>query len=181
MVYTEHGAPFARAPEFNKRRALQLAIASALAAGMMAAASVADARTTNIQILSQGTAFGGFSFPDVGKYEFITGIATGEVDPADARNAVIVDLALAPRLANGHVQYQHNFYILKPLDLSKGNHKMMYEPPNRGGKTYATLNRSPGGNDPAAITDPAALANSFLWPRGYTTAWSGCPSGERMR
>jgi hypothetical protein len=51
---------------------------------------------------------------------------------------------------------------------------MMYEPPNRGGKTYATLNRSPGGNDPGAtITDPAALAGSFLWPRGYTTVWSG--------
>ncbi len=49
----------------------------------------------------------------------------------------------------------------------------MYEPPNRGGKTYATLNRSPGGDDPGAITDPTALANSFLWPRGYTTVWSG--------
>src|SRR6266496_5542187 len=42
-----------------------------------------------------------------------------------------------------------------------------------GGKTYATLNRSPGGNDPATITDPAALEESFLWPRGYTTVWSG--------
>jgi len=38
----------------------------------------------------------------------------------------------------------------------------------------ATLNRSPGGNDPGAtIIDPVALANSFLWPRGYTTVWSG--------
>jgi len=51
---------------------------------------------------------------------------------------------------------------------------MMYEPPNRGGKTYQTLNNTPSGtNDPAAITDPTVLANSFLWPQGYTTVWSG--------
>jgi hypothetical protein len=73
--------------------------------------------------------------------------------------------------------YQHNFYILKPVDLSKGNHKMMYEPPNRGRKTYQELNRTPdGGNDPAALAEtafPGELANSFLWPQGYTTVWSG--------
>ena len=109
----------------------------------------------------------------MGQYEKITGIATGEVNPTDPKNAVIVDIQLAPKLPNGNVQYRHNFYILKPKNLSTGNHKMMYEPPNRGGKTYGTLNRSPGGNDPGAITDPAALANSFLWPRGYTTVWSG--------
>jgi hypothetical protein len=54
---------------------------------------------------------------------------------------------------------------------------MMYEPPNRGGKTYQTLNNTPDGtNDPGALTDaafPGELANSFLWPQGYTTVWSG--------
>ena len=50
----------------------------------------------------------------------------------------------------------------------------MYEPPNRGGKTYQTLNNTPTGtNDPAALTDPAVLDDSFLWTRGYTTVWSG--------
>jgi hypothetical protein len=66
---------------------------------------------------------------------------------------------------------------LKPVDLSKGNHKMMYEPPNRGRKTYQELNRTPdGGNDPAALTEaafPGEVANSFLWSRGFTTVWSG--------
>jgi hypothetical protein len=60
---------------------------------------------------------------------------------------VITDIARAPKLANGNVRYQHNFYILKPLDLSKGNHKMMYEPPNRGRKTYQELNRTPDGGE----------------------------------
>jgi hypothetical protein len=50
----------------------------------------------------------------------------------------------------------------------------MYEPPNRGGKTWTALGRvTGGGNDPATITDATVLANSFLMPRGYTLVWSG--------
>jgi hypothetical protein len=161
----------------SQRRLLQAGITGLLTAGMFAAASTADARTTRIQILSRTTAFGGFSFAGIGQYEAITGIATGEVNPNDPKNAVITDITLAPRLPDGNVQYQHNFYILKPVDLSKGNHKMMYEPPNRGRKTYQELNRTPdGGNDPAALTEaafPGEVANSFLWSRGFTTVWSG--------
>jgi alpha/beta hydrolase family protein len=160
--------------KITKRKWLKLGIASALTTGVLFAAPIAQARITTIQILTRGVAFGGYTFPNVGQYEFITGIASGEVDPNSPQNAVITDIALAPRNAHGNVEYQHNFYILKPVDLSKGNHKMMYEPPNRGGKTYQALNRTPtGGNDPATLTDPAVLAASFLWTRGYTTTWSG--------
>jgi len=177
MVEIERDARFARSSEFTKRRLLRIGIASALAGGMLVGVSAADARTTHIQVLTRATAFGGYSFPGVGQYEAITGIAIGEVDPNDPKNVLITDIQLAPRNANGTVSYQHNFYILKPIDLSKGNHKMMYEPPNRGGKTYQTLNRTPDGtNDPGALTEaafPGELANSFLWTRGYTTVWSG--------
>jgi hypothetical protein len=177
MVEIERDTQFARSSEFAKRRLLRIGIASALAGGMLVGVSAADARITHILILTRTTAFGGYSFPGVGQYEAITGIASGEVDPNDAKNALITDIQLAPRNANGTVSYQHNFYILKPIDLSNGNHKMMYEPPNRGGKTYQTLNRTPDGtNDPAALTEaafPGELANSFLWTRGYTTVWSG--------
>ena len=40
-------------------------------------------------------AFGGYSWPGVGQYEKITGVAYAEVDPADRRNAIIVDIGLA--------------------------------------------------------------------------------------
>jgi Alpha/beta hydrolase domain len=174
MIDTARGASFARAPELTKRRLLRLGVASVLATGLLTAASVAHARITQITISTRGIAFGGFSFPVIGQYEFITGVAKGEVSPSNPQNAVITDIQLAPRNQNGNVVYQHNFYILKPLDLSHGNHKMMYEPPNRGGKTYQTLNNTPTGtNDPAALTDPAVLGDSFLWTRGYTTVWSG--------
>src|ERR1700724_1001687 len=174
MVHTASGAQFFRTPYSRKHILSRLGIASLLAASVLAAVPVAHARTTKIQILTKGTAFGGHSFAGVGQYEFITGIATGEVDPTNPQNAIITDIQLAPKNAQGHVVYQHNFYILQPLDPSKGNHKMMYEPPNRGGKTYQTLNNTPTGtNDPAALTDATVLDDSFLWTRGYTTVWSG--------
>src|SRR4029077_4589918 len=159
---------------FKKHKLSRLGVASLLATSVLTIAPVAHARITQIQILTRGTAFGGHSFAGVGQYEFITGIATGEVDPANPQNALITDIQLAPKNAQGHVVYQHNFYILQPLDPSQGNHKMMYEPPNRGSKTYQQLNNTPtGGNDPAALTDPMVLDDSFLWTRGYITAWSG--------
>src|SRR5262249_12895989 len=79
------------------------------------------------------------------------------------------------------VEYSFNFYILKPINLTQVNPalngfgKVMYEPPNRGTKTWAALGRVTGGglNDPGSITDPGVLANSFLMPRGYTLVWSG--------
>ena len=173
-------------PPIHRRTAISAAVACLCAAsGAMLVAQDADARTTRIQIISQGTAFGGFSFPGVGQYERIVGKAFGELNPTDLHNTPIVDLQLAPRNASGRVEYSHDFYILKPVDLSKGNHKMMYEPPNRGGKTYSTLNRTTGGgDDPASITNGTVLANSYLWTRGYTTVWSGwegSPPQDRRR
>src|SRR3989442_377372 len=150
----------------------------ALAAGTVLAAPFAEARITKMVIdpaLSQSPTFGGYSWPGVGEYARIIGAAFGEVNPADPKNAVIVDIGLAsPRLPNGNVGYSFDFYILKPIDLSKGAHKVMYEAPNRGGKTWNTFGRVPGGKDPGGtIVDPVTLANAFLMPRGYTMWWSG--------
>ena len=97
---------------------------------------------------TESPTFGGYSWPGVGQYEKIVGKAFGEVDPHDPKNAVIVDIQLAPRNASGNVEYAFDFYILKPIDLSKGAHKVMYEPPNRGGKTLGALQSRPGGERP---------------------------------
>src|SRR3989449_10461111 len=146
----------------------------ALAAGTVLAATAVEARVTEVKITTRDLAFGGYSWPGVGQYERIIGIAKAEVDPTDRRNAVIVDIGLAPTNTRGNVEYSFNFYILKPIALSKGAHRVMYEPPNRGGKTWTALGRvSGGGDDPASITNPTVLANSFLMPRGYTMVWSG--------
>src|SRR6266480_4677671 len=148
----------------------------ALAASVVLAAPVAEARITKLVIdpaLSQSPTFGGYSWPGVGQYERIIGTAYGEVNPSDRRNSVIVDVELAPRNLSGNVEYSFDFYILKPISLGNGAHKLMYEPPNRGNKTWNTFGRVPGGNDPGSILDPTILASSFLMPRGYTMVWSG--------
>jgi hypothetical protein len=141
------------------------------------AAAPAHARVKKIQITAkESPTFGGYFWPGVGQYEKIVGKAFGELDPNDSKNAVIVDLQLAPRNANGKVDYSFDFYILKPIDLAKGNHKMLYEPPNRGRKTITALNRGVGGNDPGSVKDASILANSFLMPQGYSVSFSGWDS-----
>src|SRR5512132_3155886 len=151
--------------------------------------ALSEARVISVQMSAPTIAFGGYSWPGVGQYEKITGVAYAEVDPADHRNAIIVDIGLAETQAapgqpgktpSGKVAYLLNFYILKPVNLNQvdrklnGYGKMMYEPPNRGGKTWTALGRVTGrGNDPATTTDTTVLANSFLMPRGYTLVWSG--------
>jgi alpha/beta hydrolase family protein len=156
-------------------RLAQIAVAASCA---VFALQSAHARITKVEITTtESPTFGGYSWPGVGQYQKIAGKAYGEVNPADPKNALIVDIQLAPKNARGHVEYAFDFYILKPIDLAKGAHKVMYEPPNRGGKTWNALGRvvngPGGGNDPGSIVDPAVLANAFLMPRGYTMVWSG--------
>src|SRR5438046_6996003 len=157
-----------------KRSIVRLSVVTLLTTCGICSATTANAYVKKIQITAkQSPAFGGYSSPGVGQYERIAGKALGELDPKDPRNQVIVDLQLAPRNANGKVEYSFDFYILKPIDLSKGNHKMVYEPPNRGRKTIAALNRGVGGKDPGSVKDEALLANSFLMPQGYSISFSG--------
>ena len=158
----------------NRRVLLTSASLLALSAACILIAAPAEARVTKIQITEkQSPTFGGYVFKDVGAYEKIVGKAYGELDPKDPKNAIIVDIQLAPKNARGNVEYAFDFYILKPIDLSKGAHKAMYEPPNRGGKTHGPLNRGAAGDDPGSVTDAKVLANMFLPPRGYTMIWSG--------
>jgi hypothetical protein len=134
----------------------------------------ATARITRIEITAtESPTFGGYAWPMVGQYEKIVGVAHGEVDPGDPKNGLITDIDLAPRNARGRVEYSFDFYILKPIDLRRGAHKVMYEPPNRGHKTWSVFGRVPRGDDPGSIIDPKILASAFLMPRGYTLVWSG--------
>jgi hypothetical protein len=187
-MVAKNGALSRESPPPN-RNLLRASIASALAAGALTCTPATDARVISVQMSAPTIAFNGFSWPGVGQYVKITGVAYAEVDPSDSRNSVIVDIGLAQLQAapgqpgktpTGKVAYLLNFYILKPANLSAVDHslngygKVMYEPPNRGGKTWTALGRvTGGGNDPATITDTTVLANSFLMPRGYTLVWSG--------
>jgi hypothetical protein len=126
--------------------------------------------TTATTAPSQTPTFAGTVFGSVGTYDKIRGTATGSLDPKDPKNAVITDIALAPKDANGLVSYNMDFYILKPTNLANGNHKVFFELPNRGSKQYAPLNLSGGGNDPTTAAD---AGTAFLQNQGYTIVWGG--------
>src|SRR5262245_3631948 len=117
----------------NCGRSLWLSFA--LAAAMVVAAPAVDARIVRLEILNvQSPTFGGMSFGTVGTYEKIFARAYGEIDPSDRRNTLITDINLAPRNANGMVEYSTDVHIIKPVDMSKGNGRMFYEVVNRGNK-----------------------------------------------
>jgi len=147
---------------------LFLVLAVILGAPTFAAAHIARIDITRVE----SPTFAGISFGAVGPYEKLVGRAYGEVDPADRRNAGIVDIQRAPRNARGMVEYSTDIYILRPIDRSKGNHRLFFEINNRGSNlSFGQLNdSSTGGNNPATPTD---AGSGFLMRQGYTLLWSG--------
>lgn len=133
-----------------------------------------------IEITRVEPVFEGASFGAVGPYEKVVGRAWGEVDPAHPLNSRIINIDKAPTNAAGRVEYDCDFYLLKPVDMCRGNRRIFYDVLNRGGKpALHTLNDARRDIDkPMMITqnDPSLLAdagNGFLMRQGYTILWSG--------
>ena len=104
------------------------------------------------------------------------------LDPTLPQNRGIVDLHLAPRNAQGLVEFSADFYLLKPVDPARGNGRLFYEAGNRGTKRIL-----PVFQDAANSADPTTAAefgNGALMRQGFTLLWMGwqwdVPEG-RMR
>jgi hypothetical protein len=160
------------APLASAGRRSRISRLALVTAALLGSVSLAHARVTQIVIKTvESPAFGGKSFGTVGQYERISGQVIGEVDPSDPRNAVIVDVGLAPKNPNGTVGYSTDFQILRPIDGSKGNGRLLYEIGNRG-RTFVLqiLNDSRAGNDLDSAGD---AGNGFLMRQGYALVESG--------
>ncbi len=141
-----------------------------LASGSLSAQQSAPAAApgiTRLVIAKRQIAYGGASFGTAGPYEILAGTAYGELAPHAPANASIVNLNRAPVNATGHVEYRVDFMILKPVDLKKGNGRLIYDFVNRGRNTILRLDDS---GDSFTASD---AGNHFLMARGYTVAWSG--------
>lgn len=113
----------------------------------------------------------GQAFGDAGAYERIAGRAEVFLDPDSPHYAQVTDLALAPRDDAGRVRYETDFYLLKPVDMARGNRRLFYDVVNRGDKRALMF-----FNDAAATNDPASEAdagNGFLFRQGYSVLWCG--------
>ena len=125
----------------------------------------ADARITQIQINTRVLAYGGASFGSVGQYETLRGVAYGEVDPDDPLNEVITDIKLAPRNARGMVEYDMDFWISRPADMTRANGTLLHDVPNRGRVRSLEINVRGSGDNNAG--------DGFLQRQGYTLADNG--------
>ena len=162
------------------RRLRLLSIALGLAAATAWMAPVAEAHITRIVIdpaLSESPTFEGKVFgPDgrVGPYEKLRGKAYGEVDPDDPRNAVLMDLKLAPRNARGNVEYSMDIFILKPIDVKKGNYKLFLDFNNRGEMRVGALNDTALNNNPSTA---AHAGTGYMMNLGYAIVGNGWDFG----
>lgn len=141
--------------------------------GRLSVANAASgSRITRLEITRvESPTFEGREFGTVGQYEKLAGRVYGEVDPADPRNAVITDLALAPRNAAGRVEYSADLMILRPVDPARGNHRLFFDINNRGeARALGQMNDAVNTNDPKLAKD---AGNGFLMAQGFTIVWSG--------
>jgi Alpha/beta hydrolase domain len=108
--------------------------ASALAASLVVALLAAPASARVVKIVLQPSAPLTSKDTTIVPYETIVGHAFGELDPKDRLNAIIQDIDLAPRNANGKVEYEATFQIVKPVDLANASGLLWHDVPNRGGR-----------------------------------------------
>ncbi|MBC5767836.1 hypothetical protein H8R02_25465 [Ramlibacter sp. GTP1] len=132
--------------------------------------ATAHAQVVRFEVLQSTPAYGGRSFGSVGPYVKVTARATIALDPADPRNAVIVDIDKAPRNAAGRVEATADVVVLRPADPARGNGTLFVDVPNRGRRIGQQL-----FDDAleANSLDKGDAGNGFLERQGYTVAWIG--------
>jgi hypothetical protein len=135
---------------------------------------LAHARVVRLVVEQREAFAGGASWGEAGVYERLTGTAYMEVDPRDPLNRIIVDLDLAPKNARGLVEFSTQFFILRPVDPSRGNRKIYFTVNNRGNDALYTAH---------TVSDVGA--NDLYLRLGYTivdAGWQGdlAPSATRL-
>ena len=130
-----------------------------------------NAAVTGFDERTRATVLDGQAFGAAGAYEKIAGTIHFSADPDHPLHRRITDIGLAPRNPAGRVEFSADFYVLKPVDLRKGNGRLLLDVANRGRKVaLGMFNSTPRVPDPAT---PADFGNGFLMRHGYTVAWVG--------
>ena len=131
-----------------------------------------------LEITHREPVFDGAPFGAVGAYEKIVGRMHGTADPQAALHRAIVNHERAPRNARGLVDYWVDFCLLKPIDLGRGNRRLLFDAANRGDKlALVDINsaaKGPGSNNPSVAAD---AGNGFLMRAGYSILWSAWQGG----
>ena len=153
-----------------KNKYLRCVFASCLLAFTLGA-SLATAEVVGIDISKREDVLGGRSYGAAGVYEWIEGRAHFTLDPDNQRNDIIVDLKLAPRNAQGLVEFSADVGIMRPKIAARANGVVIFDVVNRGRHTILEyLNR---GNRTAALAGAEFIGDDFLMKQGVTLVWLG--------
>lgn len=160
----------------RKRVLNRLSLAACVSA--FGATLPAGAEIVRFEVDEVVPAYGGQAFADVGQYEVVRGTAYGELNPSLPGNAVIADIDLTPRNAEGKVEYSTNVEILRPVDSERGNRRMFFEVLNRGNKlSPEVFNGSGDGNN---LTAAESAGAGYLLRKGYSVVWAGWQSSKNI-
>jgi len=138
---------------------------------VMCLATPAWAVVERVEVTARGAFADGAGFGAAGSYEKLAGRLHYAIDPDDPANAAVVDLAHAPRDADGMVRFSGDFLMLRPTDPARANRRLLYEVGNRGRVGMLSF-----FNEGSSSSDPHSLAhagNGFLFEQGFTLFWSG--------
>ena len=152
------------------RRTFALVVPAVLLGALIA--TPADARVVRIEVERTAPYAGGKEFGDAGRFERLDGTVHMEVDPDDPLNAVIVNLDRAPRNDRGMVEFSAPFFLIKPVDIARGNRKLLYGINNRGNAIELPFQTFPSlapGADPES-------GDGLIFRLGYSfvdAGWAG--------
>lgn len=148
-----------------------LLFAAIVVAGLAGLAGPAAAEVVRFDVVARAApALGGRTFGDRGRAERITARAVLALDPAEPRNAVIVDLDRAPRNARGRVEAVADVVVLRP---ARPNGTLLVELPNRGRRLIAGWLEDVNGERGNRLQEAGDAGRGFLLAQGYTLAWVG--------
>ena len=134
---------------------------------------------TGFQIRVRRPLAAGIAFGAIGPYEELKGHLRFAVDPANAANARITDLGLAPRNGAGRVEFTADVSILLPVERRRASGRLLLDVVNRGNTvSVPNFNRA---TRPVFTADsdpdpPIDVGDGFLFRRGFVVAscgWQG--------
>ena len=147
------------------RPMLLMATALALTVPTAAAARVTRLTVERTRPFAEGKRFG-----NVGPYVRLEGTAHFEVDPTDRTHALVVNLNKAPRNAKGFVEFRARFVMIKPVDMARGNQKILYGINNRGNPLELGAHQFPRAGDRTEGGDGLIFRLGFTF---VDAGWAG--------
>ena len=118
----------------------------------------------------------GKSWGDIGPYEELRGTLHFDIDPEHSANERITDVKMAPRNADGRVEFSADLSIILPVDRSKARGKMVLDVVNRGNRVaLPNFNRAtrPSINADTPIDVEIDTGDGYLMRHGYVVVACG--------